>query len=116
MALQQMHDHGLLEPSRHSAAAWMAPAAITRRRMMSRAGAGALAMVPAIAAVMAPKAAQAYNGGVNGRNKSNDNDKPSAPKLARNADRKGDLGPDREQAQLSADALGRPRAKKEIEQ
>jgi hypothetical protein len=72
LALSQMEENGLLEPSvnSHIDANLAAVSPISRRSMMTRVGAGAVMMLPAIAAVMAPKPAQAYNGGV---------DSPSIP-------------------------------------
>jgi hypothetical protein len=63
-ALAQMERDGLLQPE--EAAAELPTlgmlSSVSRRSMMARMGAGAVMMLPVIAAVMAPKAAQAYNG------------------------------------------------------
>ena len=48
IALQQMQDHGLLEACQLSNAARPVPASMSRRSMMSKAGAGAVAMLPMI--------------------------------------------------------------------
>ena len=116
LALEQMQQNGLLEPNPHTDAVLTTPTAISRRSMMSKAGAGALVMVPMIAAIMAPKAAQAYSGGVHSFKMSGDDNKKSAPKVARNADAKGDLGADHQQALLAEEARQSHRAGKEIKQ
>jgi hypothetical protein len=59
-ALAQLSRDGLLQIP----AAPAPVAALSRRSLMARAGAGAVMMLPVVAAIMAPRAAQAYNGGV----------------------------------------------------
>jgi hypothetical protein len=87
LALAQMQENGLLEPSVDSqldaGLATLGP--ISRRSMMTRVGAGAMMMLPAIAAVMAPKPAQAYNGGVDSPSipTQNDNALPGLHRLRR---------------------------------
>ncbi len=61
-SLAQLSNDGLLQ--RPFANATAEVAAISRRSLMARAGAGAVMLLPVVAAVMAPRAAQAYNGGV----------------------------------------------------
>ncbi len=61
LAIAELRGHGLLEQE---------PVAVdkpvpTRRDLMRQIGAGAIALLPAVAVVMAPTAAQAYNGCVN---------------------------------------------------
>lgn len=63
-ALAQLRRDGLLEPA---AAASIPPAAstrpaISRRALLQKLGAGSALLLPAIAAIVAPTAAQAYNG------------------------------------------------------
>jgi len=60
-ALAQLRKDGLLQET----IAALHPAefaGISRRSLMARAGAGAIMLLPVVAAVMAPRAAQAYNG------------------------------------------------------
>ena len=66
LALGQMEANGLLESKAHpsSEAIPAALGAISRRSMMTRLAYGAAVLLPAIAVIMAPKPAQAYNGGV----------------------------------------------------
>ena len=60
-ALQQLRQDGLLEPA--VPAPDVVPAqALSRRTLMRTLGASAVVLLPTVAAVMAPKAAQAYNG------------------------------------------------------
>jgi len=61
LAIAELRGHGLIEPE-PAAAARPVP---TRRDLMRQIGAGAMVMLPAVAVVMAPRAAQAYNGCVN---------------------------------------------------
>jgi hypothetical protein len=64
IALAQMAENGLLAstvPS-YSVAELTAPGAISRRVMMTRLAYGSAMLLPAIAMIVAPKAAQAYNG------------------------------------------------------
>ncbi len=85
-AMAELREHGLIAPEAAS------KAAPTRRDLMRQIGAGAIVMLPAVAAVMAPRAAQAYNGCVNC------NATPSRPTTAttpaepRGRWRSGDLG------------------------
>jgi hypothetical protein len=60
-ALAQFRNDGLLEATPSSAAAVVG---LSRRTLMARAGAGAVMMLPMVAAIAAPKAAQAYSGTV----------------------------------------------------
>jgi len=65
MALGQMEENGLLEPEAQSPEAYLTPSgSISRRNMMTRLAYGAAMLLPAIAVIMAPKAAQAYGGTV----------------------------------------------------
>jgi hypothetical protein len=63
-ALAQMERDGLLQPEQAEAELPTLGmlSSVSRRSMMARIGAGAVMMLPVIAAVMAPKAAQAYSG------------------------------------------------------
>ena len=62
-ALAQLSEDGLLLET-SAAPLSLEIAAISRRSLMARAGAGAVMLLPVVAAVMAPRAAQAYSGGV----------------------------------------------------
>jgi len=62
-ALAELRRNRLLEPEPEPVLA--ARPVPTRRQLMRQIGAGALVMLPAVAVIMAPKAAQAYNGCVN---------------------------------------------------
>jgi len=66
LALAQLEQNGLLEAKAYSfsEADAVAPGAISRRSMMTRLAYGSAMLLPAIAMIAAPKAAQAYNGGV----------------------------------------------------
>ncbi len=57
-ALEELRRDGLLEPSSATAAA----PAISRRVMLRRLGVGGALLVPAVAAIVAPTAVQAYSG------------------------------------------------------
>lgn len=58
LALDELERHGLLSSKPEHAL----PPVLTRRVLASRLGAGALLMVPVVALIAAPTAAQAYNG------------------------------------------------------
>ena len=58
-ALSELRRDGLVEEEKVAGQAFAAP---NRRDLIRRLGAGALVMLPAVAVIMAPKAAQAYNG------------------------------------------------------
>jgi len=61
LAISELRGHGLIEAE----APVNAGPGPSRRDLMRQIGAGAILMLPAVAVVMAPKAAQAYNGCVN---------------------------------------------------
>jgi hypothetical protein len=78
LALEQLGKDGLLSPSA-TAPCPGEIASITRRNLLARAGAGAVMLLPVVAAVMAPKAAQAYNGCVNCTAVPEHNEEPWSP-------------------------------------
>jgi hypothetical protein len=57
-AVEQLRSDGLIEPARTPAAA----KPVSRRAMLQRLGAGGAMLLPAIASIVAPTAAQAYSG------------------------------------------------------
>jgi hypothetical protein len=64
-ALAQLEEKGLVEPSNElpAEAKLAALGHLSRRSMMAKAGAGAVVMLPAIAAILAPKPADASSAG-----------------------------------------------------
>ncbi len=66
LAIAQLAHDGLFEASSLPVVPQVDLASISRRSLMARAGAGAVLLLPVVAAIAAPQAAQAYSGGVDG--------------------------------------------------